>query len=132
MPRKANSNVNKSGLIRDYARTNPGVGPTELARIIEQSHGVRISTAMVSTVLSNDRNRGAGPVRRGRPPMNAASAQPVAAAPATSFPTAPAQQPAMVGGISLDTLIQFKQLADQVGGVDKARTALDTLSRILA
>jgi hypothetical protein len=70
-----------------------------------------VSAAFVSTVLSNARRKGRKG-RRGRGGRRAAAAS-------TGRNDAVA------------TLVQAKRLADQMGGLEKARTALDALAKIL-
>lgn len=71
MPRKSNKDglkkPTKSELIREMAADNPGVGPTEIAKKLHSLYKIKVTPAMVSTVLSQDRKRGDKPVKRGRP-----------------------------------------------------------------
>lgn len=120
MARKRAGGPSKSDLIRTASKENPEAGPTEVAKLIQSAHNIKVSPAMVSTVLSQDRTRGGKPAKRGRPPKATAgkASRKAAASPARS-------------GVSVDTLVRIKQLADEMGGVDQARKALDALSQIL-
>lgn len=125
MARGNNGGFNKSELIRQFYEANPTAGPTELARMIEKQHGVKVSPAFVSTVLSHARSSGKSNVRKpGRPLKTVA----VAALPAASAPAAPA----VFSGLSLDTLMRAKQLANELGGVEQAKGALDALVQLRA
>jgi hypothetical protein len=66
-----------------------------------------VTPAFVSTVLSNDKRKSGRIGGRGRGRRAGADA-------------------------SLDVLIQAKKLAEQMGGIEQARAALDALERILA
>ncbi len=113
MAKKKSGGASKSDVIRTTSAENPGVGPTELAKLIQSAHNIKVSPAMVSTVLSQDRSRGGKPARRGRPPK---------------------ARRATRGGsdLSVDVLVRIKKLADEIGGVDEARRALDALSQIMS
>lgn len=96
----------KSEAIRNYKSENPDAGPKAIAAALADD-GIKVTPAFVSTVLSNDKRksgRSAGG-RRGRRSS---------------------------GNASLDSLIQAKKLAEQMGGIEQARAALDALERILA
>ncbi len=114
MAKKKSGGVSKSDLIRTTSAENPKAGPTEVATLIQTSHGVKVSPAMVSTVLSQDRSRGGKPARRGRPPK--------------------AGRPGRKSDgskLSIDALVRIKKLADEMGGVAEARRALDALSQLM-
>ena len=109
--RKKARGANKSELIRNYRIENPDSGPKAISEALTKV-GHKVTPAFVSTVLSNDKRRSGKPKgRRGRRPAGAASNN---------------------GAVALNQLIQAKKLADQMGGVDKARTALDSLAKLLA
>jgi len=116
MARKRASGLSKSELIRQVVAENPGIGPTEVAQLIESTHKIKVSPAMVSTVLSQDRSRGGKPKRRGRPPKPAAGS--VAHAKASK-------------GLTVEALMRAKKLVDEMGGIAEAKKALDALSQIL-
>jgi hypothetical protein len=99
--RRAAGGPTKSELIRSYKKSHGGAGPTEIAAALSKD-GSKVSPQFVSTVLSNDR-------RKGRKRRRAKAA----------------------GNDSVQTLVLAKKLADQMGGIDQARTALNALARIL-
>lgn len=118
MAKKKSGGASKSDLIRTTSAENPTAGPTEVAKIIQTAHGIKVSPAMVSTVLSQDRSRGGKPARRGRPPKAG---------------RAPGRKSSSTGGtLSIDALVRIKKLADEMGGVAEARRALDALSQIMS
>jgi hypothetical protein len=88
-------------LIRDYKKEHRSAGPTEIADALTKN-GSKVSPQFVSTVLSNAR-------RKGRKGGSAKAA----------------------GGDTVQTLVRAKKLSDQMGGIDKARAALNALARIL-
>jgi hypothetical protein len=121
MARKRAGGASKSELIRTTSAENPSAGPTEIAKLIETAHSVSVSPAMVSTVLSQDRTRGGKPAKRGRPPKSAAK---------TTRKKAGAKEGR--SDLSIETLLRVKKLADEMGGVNEAKKALDALATILS
>ncbi|ADB16863.1 hypothetical protein Psta_2191 [Pirellula staleyi DSM 6068] len=118
MAKKAAAGPSKSEVIRKYKADHPELGPTAIAEALTKE-GHKVSPAFVSTILSNAKKgakAGAAPkAKRGRKP---GSGKKAAAGPAA-------------GDSSLDTLIAAKKLADQMGGIAKAKAALDTLAKLL-
>lgn len=111
--------MSKSALIRETRKENPELGPTAVANLIMERHGVKVSPAAVSTITSQDKNRGGEKVARpGRP--------------VTVKNKTVENKGAIGNGMSIDLLLQVKKLADEVGGVENAKKALDALSQILA
>jgi hypothetical protein len=98
---------NKSEAIRNYKNENPDAGPKAIAAALADD-GIEVTPAFVSTVLSNDKRKSGRIGVRGRGRRSGG------------------------GDASLDNLIQAKKLAEQMGGIDQARAALDALERILA
>lgn len=119
MAKKKSGGASKSELIRTTSAENPTAGPTEVAKLIQTAHNVKVSPAMVSTVLSQDRSRGGKPAKRGRPPKSVSSAS-------------KAGRASGGGNLSIDALVRIKKLADEMGGVAEARRALDALSQIMS
>jgi hypothetical protein len=107
MARKAKTG-NKSAAIRDYKAANPTAAPKEIADALGKS-GVSISAQFVSTVLSNAKKKGGKVGKRGRKPG----------------------RPVAVPVDNLQQLIQVKKLVDQMGGLEKAKAAMDALAQIL-
>ena len=124
MARKRAGGTSKSDLIRSTSAANPEAGPTEIAKQIQTEHNIKVSPAMVSTVLSQDRTRGGKPAKRGRPPK--ATSKP------GRKPAATTRASNAASAFSLDTLVRIKKLADEMGGVNEAKRALDALSQILS
>lgn len=114
MAKKKSGGASKSDLIRTTSAENPTAGPTEIAKLIQTAHSIKVSPAMVSTVLSQDRSRGGKPAKRGRPPR------------------AGSRVSRTSGNLSVDALVRIKKLADEMGGVAEARRALDALSQIMS
>ena len=124
MARKRAGGSSKSDLIRTTSAENPEAGPTEIAKLIQSTHNTKVSPAMVSTVLSQDRTRGGKPAKRGRPPKATAGAGRKAAASGGRGGKAGS-------GVSVESLVRIKKMADEMGGVDEAKRALEALSQIL-
>jgi hypothetical protein len=107
MARRAAGGSSKSAAIRAYKTANPDAGPKEIAESLGKN-GVKVSAAFVSTVLSNARRKARKGRRKGGRRGGRAAGDPFA------------------------HLVQAKRLSDQMGGVEKARAALDALARILS
>jgi hypothetical protein len=123
MARKRAGEVSKSDVIRTMSAAHPEVGPTELARMILGKHGLQVSPAMISTILSKERANGAPARKVGRP-----RSEPVAPV-ATPVVVAPQAPPAST--LDLNMLIRLKQLSDEIGGVNQTKNTLEALSQIL-
>ena len=102
---KKSTSGSKSASIRNYKSDHPSAKPKEIAEALSKS-GAKVTPAFVSTVLSNDKRRGKKR-KGGRKPG----------------------RPAAAGGF--ESLVQAKKLADQMGGVAKAKAALDALAKLL-
>jgi len=104
----------KSQLIRDYMDANPGDGPQAVAAALKSSHGITVTPQFVSTIKSNAKRKKG---RRGRKP-----GRPAAATAGSS-----------AGGskVSMEVLMAAKRFAQQLGGVGKAKAAVDTLAKLL-
>jgi hypothetical protein len=105
---KKSGGPNKSLSIRSYKANHPSAGPKEIAAALA-GDGVKVSPGFVSTVLSNARRKSGKKVRGRRPGRRAGGGKPDAIA----------------------HLIQAKKLAEQMGGIDAARKALDSLARLM-
>ena len=109
MAKKKAGEPNKSKVIRDYKNEHPGEGPKSIAAALSAT-GLKVTPGFVSTVLSNDKRKSGksrGPGRRGRKPASETA------------------------GDSIEQLIQAKRLVDKLGGIDKARSAIDALAKLL-
>jgi hypothetical protein len=102
----------KSQLIRDYMDANPGDGPQAVAAALKGSHGITVTPQFVSTIKSNAKRKKG---KRGRKPGR------------------PAGAAAANGGsnVSMDVLMAAKRFVHQLGGVGKAKAAVDTLAKLL-
>jgi hypothetical protein len=108
--KRAAGGPNKSEAIRKYKEANAKAGPKEIAAALAKD-GLKVTPAFISTVLSNDRRK----TRKGRGKGG----------------RKPGRQAGGGSSDALQALVQAKRLADQMGGVAKARLALDALARIL-
>ena len=119
MPRKAASEgPNKSALIREYKTKDANIGPKAIVSKLKSEHGIEVSAQFVSTVLSQAKKKSGKKGRRGRPPGSGKAAK-ASPAKATS------------GGLSVELLLKAKKLANELGGVEEAKAALDALARIV-
>lgn len=97
----------KSQAIRDELTANPAAMPKEVVATLK-AKGIKVTGQMVSTLRG--KMVGGGKKQRGR------------------------KKKASGGGagdqVSLGVLLQAKKLADQLGGVVKAKAALDALAKL--
>ena len=101
--------VNKSAAIRDFMAKKPSAGPTEVSRALTKK-GIKVSPSMVSNVKATaEKKKG----RRGRPPGKKRGRKPQA-----------------TDKISVAVLVSAKKLADQLGGIEKAKAALDAIAKL--
>ena len=98
--------VNKSQAVRDALKANPEVGPKETAETLTKQ-GIEVSAGFVSTIKTQAKNK-----RQ------------------TKKKAAPAAKPAVSDKVSISTLVQAKKMAEQLGGVEKAKAALEALAKL--
>lgn len=126
---KRSEGPNKSAAIREYLDSNPAAKPREIVDALK-AQGVEVTPAFVSTIKSKSGGGAAPKKRRGRPARAAAAAAtPARTRRATSRPAA-GRAAAPSDSVSVDSLIRAKRLAEELGGVDKARAALSALEKI--
>ena len=116
--RASNNGASKSEAIRHYKNSHQDAGPTAIAAALTKE-GTKVTPAFVSTVLSNAKRKSNKRGRKmGRRKMVRRGRRPAVIARSSSDP--------------VGRLIQAKKLAEQMGGVEQARAALDALAKILA
>jgi hypothetical protein len=125
MAKKKAGAVNKSQAIRDYRKAHPKHKPKQIAEELSKG-GVKVSAQFVSTVLSNSkkkpvrkpgRPKAAAPTRRGRPA-------------GTRRGRPPARSPKRSEDLSVESLLRVKEVAEELGGIDDVRTALNALEEL--
>lgn len=95
--------TNKSQAIRDYLATNPDATPSVIQQDL-QRQGIKVGYSLISQVKykgGGARKTRRGGRGRGRSP-----------------------------NISIDELVGAKQIADRLGGLDRAKQALSLLERL--
>jgi hypothetical protein len=110
MAKKTKEGPSKSDSIRAYLAENPKAGPTEIAQALA-AKGIEVSIPLVSALKAKAKGGGRGKKRgatRGGRKTTAGGSK-----------------------VSLETLLAAKKMAQQLGGVDKAREALDLLEKLL-
>ena len=107
--------VNKSQAIRDFLAANPQAGPTGTVAALA-SKGIKVTTSLVSGV----KTRGGSSKRRGRGRL---SGRPRKA-------TSRRRRSMRNDTVAVSDLLQATKLAERMGGIDRARTALDALARL--
>jgi hypothetical protein len=98
----AKRTINKSQAIRDYLKTNPTATPTVIQQDLLRE-GVKVGYSLISQVKY--KGGGGRKAKRGAGRKSAAN-------------------------ISMDDLVSAKQIADRMGGVDRAKQALTLLERL--
>lgn len=109
MAKKTKEGPNKSDSIRAYLAEKPKAGPTEIAQALK-AQGVDVSVALVSAIKAKNKPK------RGRKPGPKAKPGPKTRSGGS--------------GVTLELLLAAKKLADQLGGIDKAKEAIDMLARL--
>ncbi|MEO1496486.1 MAG: hypothetical protein AAFV43_04985 [Planctomycetota bacterium] len=109
MAKKRAGGPNKSEAIREYIKANPNAGPTEVCKELKKK-GLAVAPALVSNVKAAAlRKAGKKPGKRGRKPG----------------------RPAGVSDkVSLSSLVEARDFADKVGGVDQAQALLKALGKL--
>ena len=115
MARKKTS-VNKSQAIRDFMAANPDAAPKDIEAALAKE-GIKVTAALVSTVKSNAKAKGK--------PKKAATKKKIVAKKKVA-----ATKPAASDEISLSALLGAKNLAQQLGGVDAAKKAINALAQL--
>lgn len=123
MAKRKSSSVNKSAEIKAYKDANPDAKPKAIAEYLKKK-GIDISTAYISTILSNSRRK-SGTQRS----KSSSVSRPVVRRTQKRGPRATSVQS---GGISVDTLLKVKKLVGDVGGIDEVKTALSTYEKLLS
>ena len=100
--------VNKSALIREALAANRGKAPSEIATLLNEKHGLKLTGQYVSTIKSNARKR------KGRRVVRAAARRTTVRAAANGM-----------AGVS--AALEFIKAT---GGLDAAKSALGTLEEI--
>jgi hypothetical protein len=109
--------VNKSQAVRDYCAEHPEAKPAEVAAALAEM-GIQVTPQAVSTIKYQAAKKSTdAPKRRGRPRKGEKA-------------TPAARTNGRTGDLS--ALLAAKALADQVGGVEKAKQLLDTLAKLRA
>ena len=121
MAKKKAGGVNKSESIRDYHKAHPSHKPKQIAAELGKKK-IKVSPQFVSTILSNSkkkktigkpgRPKGSKSVRRERP------------AGRPRMPTGGSNE------VSYDSLIKFKEIVNEMGGIEGARAARTALEKL--
>jgi hypothetical protein len=102
--------VNKSQAIRDYLQQDPGATPKQIVTALAE-RGVKVSEGLAGNVKYTS---GPGGARRGRGRGRGR----------------PRTRRVAVNTLSAQDLVEAKKLADQLGGIEQARRALEALEQL--
>jgi hypothetical protein len=103
---KRRRKINKSQAIRDYLAKNPSATPSVIQEALAKK-GLTVGASLISQVKYKPASKGRRK-KRGRPARASASSR----------------------RIGLAQLVEAKALADKMGGVARARQALDMLAKL--
>ncbi len=104
----ARRKVNRSQAIRDYLASNPTATPSVIIGDLKKK-GIKVSAALVSAVKYHKSAGGNGRRKKRRRGSTSANGRKV----------------------DFAQLVEAKSLADKMGGVDKAKSALDMLAKLM-
>ena len=108
MAKKAATGGSKSQAIRDYLAKNSGASPKQIVADLKEQ-GVEVSLGLANVVkYSSKRKGGRKKVKRGRPAGSRTSSS----------------------GLTMEHLLAAKQVADELGGTEQVRRALDVLDKL--
>ncbi|MCO8125106.1 hypothetical protein NHH03_25445 [Stieleria sp. TO1_6] len=123
---KKKGEPNKSLAIREYLSANPGAKPKEIVAEMEKQ-GITVSAQFVSTVKTNSK-KSSSPKRRGRP---AGSKNKTATkAKATAGRSSWASPAKASDSVSIDSLLRLKKVVEEIGSIEEAKSALNTLEKL--
>lgn len=130
MAKKKAGEPNKSQSIRDFSKENPAMKPKQISEELTKK-GVAVSPGFVSTILSTSKKKS----KTTRPAVASKkkATSKVKSVRAIGRPkgTKVAAASKASGDISVDSLLKFKQLVAEVGGIDEAKSALTTLEKLM-
>ena len=106
----AKTKINKSQAIRDYKKANPSHQPRHVSQALGKK-GIVVSAQFVSTIISTSKKKTGGVRKPGRPKG--------------SFTRRNS------GDVTFDSLLKVKAIVKEMGGVDKAKTALVALEQLI-
>lgn len=119
---------NKSQAILEYKSSNPDAKPKAIAEAL-QAAGHDINAGYVSTILSKSRNAKGGGTKRGRKK----STKGVSASRAVQ--TKKKGRQTSGGGasseVSVDVLMQIRDMVSTAGGVEEVQKALNTYQKLM-
>ena len=103
----AKRKVNKSAAIRDYLASNPSATPSTIIEDLKKK-GLKVGASLVSQVKYGQMKATNGRRKPGRPAGASANGS----------------------RVDIDQLVQAKSLADKLGGLEKAKQALNILAKL--
>jgi len=114
MAKKNGNRDSASQAIRDYVAANPEAKTKEVAAKMQELGFSKVTPAYVSTIRSLAKSKATKGAPKGKP------GRPKATAPAAGKSS----------GVTLETLLQAKELAAKLGGVAQAQAALEALAKL--
>ena len=117
---KKRTGIVKSKEIRDYLEENPSATPKQIVEALAQK-GIQVTHSLASNVKYTS---GIGRKRRRRRGRKKVAVTPAIQKRVGRRPSA------AVSGLSAEDLVLANQFAQQVGGVEQAQKALETLQQL--
>lgn len=119
MARKAQAGgkMNKSAAVREYLAAHPDAGPNAVREALKEK-GIQISTSLASVIKygGNKKKRKPGRPKGSRSVSRGRVGRPPGAR--------------RVGSLDIEALVEAKKMAEKMGGIDAARSALDLLAKL--
>jgi hypothetical protein len=131
------SKLNKTQVIEKALAASPDKGPTQISKELT-AKGIEVSSAYVSTIKTNLKAKTA--TSTAAAPAAPAPAAPIAATPKTTTKKKVAKKKAVkkqapkvapATDISFEQLKKAKEMAQQLGGAEKAKEALAALAQLM-
>ncbi len=117
----ASGGVNKSQAIRDYLSEKPGATASEICPALKEK-GIEVTPGLVSQVKSTIGDK--------KPKTRKTTKKKKTSAKKTSSPKTSRSTGSKAAAISGSELMDAKKLADELGGISRARQALDLLEQL--
>ncbi|MEM6314755.1 MAG: hypothetical protein AAF743_11740 [Planctomycetota bacterium] len=115
MAKKRAGGPNKSAAIRDYLKTKPDAGPTEVCKELKKK-GIVVAPALVSNVKAALRGKKAGAKKKGKPGRKPGPK--------------PGRKAAATDKVSISALVDAADFVEKVGGLDNAQALLKALGKL--
>ncbi len=122
---KKKSGVNRTAKVKEYLETHPSESISEVLAGLA-ARGIKVSRSLISQVKKKLGQTGT----RGTKMAKKKTAKKKASGAGAAQTAASAHSSSAGRAITADELYEAKKLADELGGIDRLRSALDALERL--